>query len=69
MCGRNDGDLVTHELHMVLQNYINSETTVTHLQSGFSSLEEKWAGTPSFTISLCDDNSAFTKATAKDQPD
>jgi len=31
MCGRHDGELLTHQLHMVLENYINTETTVTHI--------------------------------------
>lgn len=69
MCSRNDGELETHELHMILQNYINTETTVTHMQPGYASQQEKTSGSPSFSISLCDDNSAFTKATNLALPD
>jgi len=48
---------------MILQNYMNADTTVKTLESGYLSLEEKQAGTPSFTICLCDDNTAFIKTT------
>jgi len=54
---------------MVLQNYINTETTVTHIQPGYLNQTEKLEGRPSFSISLCDDNSAFTKPTNLDLPD
>lgn len=69
MCGRHDGELLTHELHMVLENYINTETSVKNLQTGHATLHDKWHGHPTFTISLCDDNSAFTKSTLKSLPD
>jgi hypothetical protein len=48
---------------MILDNYINTETTVTLIQPGYIDITEKNQGKPSFTISLCDDNSAFTKPT------
>jgi hypothetical protein len=48
---------------MVLQNYINTETTVRHIQPGYQSMADFWEGKSTFTISLCDDNSAFTKET------
>jgi hypothetical protein len=48
---------------MVLQCYINTETTVYQMQKGYTSVADKLAGKASFTIALCDDNSAFVKST------
>lgn len=48
---------------MVLQNYTPTQVTINHLQPAFLTLRDKMKGASEFTIALCDDNSAFMKAT------
>ena len=42
-----------HQLHMIIENYMNSESQVVNLQPGYHPLEDKEACRSGFTISVC----------------
>ena len=50
-----------HKLHMILENYMNSESQVVQIAPGYYSLDEKDAGKVGFTIAISQDNSAVIK--------
>ena len=50
-----------HNLHMILENYMNAESQVVAIEPGYYSLMEKDEGVAGFTISTCQDNSAVIK--------
>lgn len=50
-----------HNVHMILENYMNAESQVVAIDPGYHSLTDKNAGQPGFTISVCQDNSAVIK--------
>ena len=63
MVGRSGGELQSFHLHIVMQGYMNSESTVKQILPLYTTQAERDAGQPSQTISLCDDNSAYIKPT------
>lgn len=50
-----------HRLHMIVENYMNSESQVLQLEPSYHSLEDKERYKIGFTISVCQDNSAVIK--------
>lgn len=50
-----------HNLHMIIENYMNAESQVLAIDPAFYSLTEKDEGNAGFTISICQDNSAVIK--------
>ena len=50
-----------HRLHLILENYMNTESRVTEITPGYKSLADMDAGRVGFTIALCKDNSAFIR--------
>ena len=50
-----------HNLHMILENYMSSESQILEISPGYHSLEDKEHGRAGFSISLCQDNSAVIK--------
>lgn len=50
-----------HNLHMILENYMNAESQVLAIDQGYYSLPEKDEGISGFHISVCQDNSAVIK--------
>ena len=50
-----------HRLHMILENYMNSESQVLRIEAGYKSFAERLKGQVGFTISICQDNSAVVK--------
>ena len=50
-----------HRLHMILENYMNTESRVTEITPGYKNLADLDSGKVGFTIALCKDNSAFIR--------
>jgi len=50
-----------HNVHMILENYLNAESQVLAIEPGYNQLTDKEAGAVGFTISVCQDNSAIIK--------
>lgn len=51
--------VITNDIHLILQNYLTADSPIELIQQGYKTdvdLEEQNVG---FTISLCNDNSAF----------
>jgi len=49
------------KMHLILENYLNTESKVTEIFPGFQNVKDMDAGKISFTMCLCKDNSAFIK--------
>lgn len=56
--------LQVHRLHMILENYMNSESQIKSIEPGFYTADQREAGVVDFTVSTCLDNSAFIKSIA-----
>jgi hypothetical protein len=54
---------------MILSNYINAEATIKDIIPCYVNHQEIEEGRPSYSISVCDDNSAFIKPTDLDRQD
>ena len=54
-------EVKVHKIHMILENYMNSESQVLEVCPSYNSIDEKEAGAVGFTIFVCQDNSAVIK--------